>query len=267
MLLEERGLLQAALESAAAAGVEQVVTIGLDLEDSDRNRRLADDHPGVFFTVGWHPHTPRAPDGAELRALGELLAHPRAVAVGEVGLDFFWRPGYHETPEDVQRAGLRAMLDLAAAAGKPVVVHDRDAHEATLSALAEAAAHRPDADAPWAVLHCFSGDVAVMRRAVSLGAACSFAGTITFPRSDEVREAAAAVPGDRHLVETDAPFLAPVPHRGRPNLPGYVAATAAALAGLRGEPEDTVRRRCADNARRVFGLPDRSRGDVVSRVA
>ncbi|HET9052447.1 MAG TPA: TatD family hydrolase, partial [Candidatus Dormibacteraeota bacterium] len=135
VLLRERGLLGEALESAAAAGVTEIVSVGLDLEDSDANRRIAEETAGVWFTVGWHPTTPRAPDHAELDALRELLAHPRAVAVGEIGLDWFWRPGYHEVPPEVQQASMRAMLELAADAGRPVVVHDRDAHSDVLDTL------------------------------------------------------------------------------------------------------------------------------------
>ncbi|TMD93039.1 MAG: TatD family deoxyribonuclease [Chloroflexi bacterium] len=106
VLLDERGLLEEALEAAAAAGVEQIVSVGLNVEDSDLNRELAERHPGVFFTVGWHPHEKTAPDAAQLRALDELVRHPRAVAVGEIGLDRYWRPGYHEVPMEVQRRSM-----------------------------------------------------------------------------------------------------------------------------------------------------------------
>lgn len=260
VLLEERGLLDEALLSAASAGVEQVVTVGLDVDDSDRNRVVAERRPGVFFTVGWHPHTPVVPDAAQMAALSELLSHPRAVAVGEIGLDHYWRPGYHEVPPEVQLRSLRAMLELAVQHGKPVVVHDRDAHEEVMAALEEGlrawrparpAGHGRDARG---VLHCFSGDAALARRARAAGMVCSFAGTVTYPRSEGVQEAARALDGDGLVVETDAPFLAPVPHRGRPNLPGYVADTARVVAALRGEPMGAVARRTTDNARRLFAL-------------
>lgn len=110
VLLEERGLLEAALDGAAAAGVDEIVSVGLNVEDSDRNRQIAENHPGVYFTCGWHPHEPTAPDARQLAALGELLRHPKAVAVGEVGLDLFFRPGYHEVPLDIQQRSFRAML-------------------------------------------------------------------------------------------------------------------------------------------------------------
>ena len=260
LLLAERGMLDEALQAAAAAGVDQVVSIGLNVEDSDANRAIAERHPGVFFTAGWHPHEKRPPDAAQLRALEELLRHPRCVAVGEVGLDQFWRPGYHEVPLDVQQGQLRTMLELALAHGKPVVVHDRDAHDEVLRALDEVPGTR-------GVMHCFSGDAPFAAECARRGMLASFAGTITFPRSEGIQAAAAAVAADGYLVETDAPFLAPVPHRGRPNQPAYVAATCAAVARLRGVDPSTAERESAENARRLFGLPDPSGGDRLGAGA
>jgi TatD DNase family protein len=259
VLLDERGLLEEALEAAAAAGVEQIVSVGLNVEDSDLNRDLAERYPGVFFTVGWHPHEKAAPDAAQLRSLEELLGHPRAVAVGEIGLDWFWRPGYHEVAPEVQRRSMRLMLELAAAHGKPAVIHDRDAHEDVVAELRDAFGGGELTDR--GVLHCFSGDAALARTAGELGMVCSFAGTVTYPRTDGIREAARSVGEGGYVVETDAPFLAPVPHRGRPNQPAYVAATAAAVAGLRGEPTAEVARSATATARRLFGLPDPAGGD------
>ncbi|HWF57451.1 MAG TPA: TatD family hydrolase [Candidatus Dormibacteraeota bacterium] len=248
VLLQERGLLEAALESADEAGVEQMVTVGLNVEDSDRNRLLAETHHNVWFTVGWHPHEPRAPDSAQLSALGELLDHPRAVAVGEIGIDLYFRPGYHDTPLDVQERAIHSMLDLAAGHRKPVVVHDRDAHAEVLSALRR----HPDVGG---VMHCFSGDAGFARRCIAAGFMISFSGIITFPRSEPQQDAVRAVGSGDYVVETDSPFLAPVPHRGRPNLPGYVAATAAAVAALRCADPELVRAQSTASARRLFGLP------------
>ena len=259
VLLEERGLLQQALEEAVASGVEQMVTVGLDVDDSDRNRRIAEEAPGVFFTVGWHPHQRTAPDASQLAALRDLLVHPRAVAVGEIGLDLYFRPGYHETPLEVQTRVFRLMLDLAAECGKPVVIHDREAHQEVLAEVERWRSQDGDGGRR-GVLHCFSGDAGMARRAAGLGLICSFAGTVTFPRSEGIQDAARSVGDDAYVVETDAPFLAPVPHRGRPNLPGYVAATAAAVARLRGQPLDRVAASTSANARRLFGLPDRDLG-------
>ena len=216
--------------------------------DSDRNRVIAEAHDNVWYTVGWHPHEPLAPDAAQLRALDELLGHPRAVAVGEIGLDLFFRPGYHDTPLDEQRRAMHAMLDLAGAHRKPVVVHDRDAHAEVLATIREHPAVR-------GVMHCFSGDAVFAQECVAAGYAISFSGIVTFPRSEPIQAAAVAVGEHDYVVETDSPFLAPVPHRGRPNLPGYVAATAAAVARLRQVGEGEARAQSTATARRLFNLP------------
>lgn len=239
--------LERALEQASGAGVAQVVCPGLDLEDSHRCREIAERHPGVFFTVGWHPHQRAAPDRAQLTALGELLAHPRAVGVGEVGLDQHWRPGYHETPLEVQRCALHQMLELAREHSLPVVMHDRDSHPEVLAAVDAVPGVR-------GVMHSFSGDPDHSARCRERGFLVSFSGMITFPRSQAICEAARQVDPDGYLVETDTPFLAPVPHRGRDNTPAYVAATAAALARLRGVAAEVVAAQTTANARRLFGL-------------
>ena len=246
-LLDERGLLQQALEGAAAAGVEAIVTIGVDLDDSERNREIAEAHEGVWFAVGWDPQQPRPPDAAETAALAALLRHPRAVAVGEVGLDLLFRPGVHETPLEVQRRSLRIMLELAAEQRKPVVVHDRDAHAQVLEALA-------GVPSVTGLMHCFTGDAAHMRRCVERGFAVSFSGIVTFPSARDIQDAARSVPPDMYVVETDAPFLTPVPHRGTVNLPERVADTAAHVAGLRGADVDVVRAQTTANARRILGV-------------
>ena len=247
VLLDERGLLDQALEGAAAAGVDQIISVGLNLEDSDRNRQIAEQHPGVWFTCGWHPHEKTAPDARQLDALAELLRHPKAVAVGEVGLDLFFRPGYHEVPLDIQERSFRMMLELARDAGKPVLIHDRDAHEEVLAAVAAVRGSR-------GVMHCFSGDAAFARRCAELGFIASFSGIVTFPRSEGIQEAARTVADDGFVVETDSPFLSPVPQRGKPNLPERVAITAAAVARLRGTSVSGVRAATTRTAQRVLGL-------------
>ncbi|MGO8686238.1 MAG: TatD family hydrolase [Candidatus Dormibacteria bacterium] len=252
---EESGGVERALEEAAAAGVEQVVCPGLNLEDSDRCREIAETHAGVFFTVGWHPHEHAAPDRVQVAELAELLRHPRAVGVGEIGLDQYWRPGYHETPLEVQRAALRQMLELARDRDLPAAIHDRDSHEEVLAAVDELPGLR-------GVMHSFTGDAAHARRCRERGLLLSFSGIVTSPPSEAIQEAARLVDPAGYLVETDTPFLAPVPHRGRPNVPAYVAATAAALARLRGVPDGVVARETTASARALFGLPagDRLRG-------
>jgi TatD DNase family protein len=249
-LIQERGggaAVERALEEAAAAGVEQVLCIGLNLEDSDRCREIAEAHAGVAFTVGWHPHEPELPDPAQTRALEALLLHPRALGVGEIGVDRYWRRGYHETPIEVQLRAFRLMLELAAAHGLPASVHDREAHEDVLAAI--------DAvPGVTGVMHCMSGDAAHARRARQRGFLVSFAGNVTYPGSDAIRGAAREVDPEGYVLETDSPFLSPVPHRGRPNAPVNVAATAACLAELRGIDAAAVARETTANARRLWDL-------------
>lgn len=252
VLLEERGLLDEALAGARSAGVEQIVSVGLNLEDSDRNRAMAERCSGVFFTVGWHPHEPASPTASDLAALEDLLQHPRAVAVGEIGLDQYWRPGYHEVPLAIQMRSFELMVELALRHRKPVIVHDRDSHAEVLAGLDAFPGVR-------ALFHCFSGDAALAAACRQRDHVLSFAGTLTFPRSEGIQAAAAQVDDEGYVVETDSPFLAPVPHRGRPNQPGFVAATAAAVARCRGTDEMTVRRQTTANARAFLGLPDDDR--------
>ncbi len=250
-----RGAVEEALAGAATAGVEQVVCAGLNVEDSDRCREIAEAHQGVFFTAGWHPHERVAPDTFQLRAIEELLAHPRAVGVGEIGLDQYWRPGYHETPIEVQLRAFHCMLEMARAHSLPAVVHDREAHREVLAAIDRV-------PGVTGVMHCMSGDAEHAGRSRQRGFLVSFAGTVTFPRSEPIREAARTVAADGYVVETDTPFLAPVPHRGRGNTPAFLPATAAVLATLRASDLGTVARETTANARRLFGLDpqDRLRG-------
>jgi len=248
VLLDERGLLDAALEGAAAAGVDQIISVGLNLDDSDRNRVIAERYANVYFTCGWHPHEHTAPDVRQLDALAELLRHPKAVAVGEVGLDLFFRPGYHEVPLEIQERSFTSMLEIAQDAAKPVLIHDRDAHDEVLAAVSRAPGAR-------GVMHCFSGDAAHARRCAEHGFIASFSGIVTFPRSDSIQDAARTVADDGFVVETDSPFLSPAPQRGRVNLPERVAITAAAVARLRGASVEEVRTATTRTARRVLGLP------------
>lgn len=246
-ILQERGLLNAALEGAQAAGVDRIICVGLNLEDSERCRNIAEANRGVYFTVGWHPHEKLPPDEKQLKALSELLSHEKAVAVGEVGLDLYFRPGYHETSLQIQRRSLDAMFELALQHDKPVIIHDRDAHDEVLETLDRHEGAR-------GVMHCFSGDAVFGEACVARGFMLSFSGIVTFPKSDGIQAAAKTVRADQYVVETDSPFLAPVPQRGRTCLPEYVAATARKVAELRGAVFEDVCRETTENAGRLFGL-------------
>jgi TatD DNase family protein len=233
-----------AVEAARQAGLAGLVCVGIDPPSSRRSRELADSLAGVFATAGVHPHHASEFDAAAGLAVEELAHDPRVVAVGETGLDY----ERMRSPAEDQRRSFRAHLALARETGKPAVVHTRKAWEDVLRILDEERAER-------VVLHCFSGDLATAREAASRGYHCSFAGNLTYPKNEWLRKAAAEVPVDLLLAETDSPFLPPQPVRGRGNVPAHVAHVVAALAETRGEAAPEVARRTTENARTAFGLP------------
>jgi TatD DNase family protein len=230
------------LHRARAAGVERVIAVGTTIESGREALALADRHGEVYACVGIHPHEAGGPEAERVDELRELLRHPKAVAVGETGLDHF----RDYAPHDAQRRLFERELGLAAELGLPVVVHTRAADDDTLTALA---GHRGTV-----VLHCFSSP-ALLPAALERGYYVSFAGNATYPKAEELREAARRVPADRLLAETDAPYLAPQPVRGRTNEPAHVVHTVAALAAARGEDPEELGRRIDENAARAFGLP------------
>jgi len=225
---------------AREAGVGTILTVGTTIERSRTALGLTDEHAEVFAILGVHPH--EATNDHDLDALRDLLAHPRAVGVGETGLDFF----RDYAPHDRQRALLRQHLGLAAELGKPVVIHNRAADEDVLEELASFDGT--------VVLHCFSYPAA-LPAALERGYYVSFAGNVTYKNASELRLAATQVPSDRLLTETDAPYLSPEPLRGRPNEPAHVVHTLAALASARGEDVHELAAQIDENARRAFGLP------------
>jgi TatD DNase family protein len=231
----------AALAEAAEAGVVRVIDVGTDLADSTAAADRAARHPEVWATAGVHPHEARhGLDGIEA-----LLARPEVRAVGECGLDHH----YDHSPRDVQREVFAAQVALAHRHDRALVIHTREAWDETFAVLAaEGVPERT-------VFHCFSGGPVEARLALDLGAHLSFSGIVTFPSAGDVREAVALCPPDRLLVETDAPFLAPVPHRGRPNRPALVAVVGAAVAEVRGDDVAVVADRTWANAAHVYDLP------------
>ena len=217
---------QDTLLRARAAGVGGFVAVGTDLEDCQRVVELASRFPEVQMSLGVHPHEARFWSPEAEAALERLMAHPSARFVGETGLD--WH--YDHSPRDQQEAAFRAQIRLAKRLRKPLMIHTRSAPEETLRLLESEGAGEVGG-----IIHCFSEDLAFAERALDLGFHLSFSGIVTFPRKAEaVREVARWAPEDRILVETDAPFLAPVPHRGRTNEPAFVQFTAQAVAQLRG---------------------------------
>ncbi|HKA98851.1 MAG TPA: TatD family hydrolase, partial [Streptosporangiaceae bacterium] len=207
------------LAAARAAGIARVVTVGVDVASSHWAARCAAEHADLYAAVAVHPNetaaaaSSRAQREQALTEIAELAALPRVRAVGETGLDYY----RHYADPAVQRDWFRAHIAIAKQAGKALMIHDRDAHEDVLAILEAEGA--PDG----VIFHCFSGDAAMAKRCAEAGYVMSFAGNITFSNAQPLREAAAAAPADLLLVETDAPFLTPVPHRGKPNSPAMVA--------------------------------------------
>lgn len=232
------------LERAAAAGVGRVVTICTRLTEFERVRALARDHRAVDCSVGIHPHNVEDEGTAETARLVALAAEPEVVGIGETGLDFY----YDHSPRDVQRASFRNHIAAARETGLPLIVHTRDADDETAAILAEGM----EEGAFSGVIHCFSAGPALAETAIELGLYISFSGIVTFRKSDELRGIAANVPPDRILIETDAPYLAPVPRRGKRNEPAFVAHTAAAVAAARDVDVDVISQQTTDNFFRLF---------------
>ena len=236
----------AVIERALEAGVDHMMAIGTGSgpPDLEAGVRLADKYPAFYATVGIHPHDAAKASGADLRRLAELLAHPKVLAVGEIGLDYH----YDFSPRDTQRAIFIEQMAIAATAKKPIVIHTREAWDDTLAFIEE---HwKPHGLG--GIMHCFSGNPAEAERAVGLGFYLSFGGIATFPKAVEVRAAAQSTPRDRILVETDAPYLAPVPKRGKRNEPALIVHTAQKLAEVCGESYEDLCRITTENFRKLL---------------
>ena len=233
------------LERARAAGVGELVSIGTSLEQSRTIMALVNDLQEVWCTVGIHPHQAASEVPPEPAALAALAAHPKVIGIGEAGLDYF----YDKAPRDIQQDMFRRQIRAARLAGIPICIHTRDAEADTQRILAE----ERDAGGPFDfLLHCFSSGRGLAEAAVAMGGYVSFSGILTFPKSDELRAIAADLPAERLLVETDAPYLAPAPHRGRRNEPAWVAHTAATLATVRGLEPAALAGLTTGNFRRLF---------------
>jgi len=239
--------LPAVLDRARTAGVTAMICVGSgeDLTSARASVALAAREPDVYATVGVHPHDVRGMTTADWSELQTLAALPRVVGVGETGLDYF----YDRSPRDVQQVAYRRFVALARTVRKPLSSHVRDAH-------ADAAAILRDENAAdvGGVIHCFTGNVDDARAYLDLGHHLSFSGILTFKTADDIRAAAAFAPADRILVETDAPFLAPIPNRGKRNEPAFVARTLETLALLRGISVEEAVRVTSENTRRLFGV-------------
>ena len=248
----------AVLQRARDAGVERIITIGTSVESSRRAVELAEQHPMIYAVVGVHPTAAAEAPANMAEALTALAVHPRVVAIGETGLD------YHRLPEDAEQQTasketqanvFRQQLDVAADSGLNVVIHQRDAWDDTLAILRDYTGRLRG------VFHCFGGTPAQADEVLSLGHLVSFTGIATFKNAAVVRETAAHVPADRFMVETDCPYLAPVPYRGKRCEPAHTRETAAAVAAARGTTLETLSRQTTTTAEAFFRFaPRRARG-------
>ena len=242
----------AVIERARAAGVSAMITIGASdgVETNAAAVAVAEEFDMVWATVGVHPHDARIVNNSVLDDLRRLAEHPKVVGIGETGLDYY----YEHSPRERQREAFRLFLELARATDLPCVVHLREAYDDAVTIMREA-----NASEIGGVIHCFSGDREDARRFLDLGFDISFSGIVTFKNADEIRAVAHLVPSDRFLLETDAPYLTPVPNRGRRNEPAFVNFTAEAVADARGAPITEVVAQATANTRRRFRLPDSPR--------
>lgn len=253
--------LEAVVERATAAGITRIVTIGTTLEGSTRAVAIAEHFPSVFAAVGVHPgHMDESPD--EIRpALRDLARHPKVVAIGETGLDYYQmeerKGGRTVADMEWQRERFRIHIRAARQVGKPLIIHTRAASADTLAILKEEGEDGSPGCAG-GVFHCFTETAEVARAALDIGYFISFSGILTFKSAQELRDVASFVPLDRLLIETDSPYLAPVPHRGKLNNPSYVPLVAQQLALLRGLPVHEIAELTSRNFERLFALGERA---------
>jgi TatD DNase family protein len=236
--------LASVLRRAKERGVTDIVTVGVDVESSENGVRLADIHEQVYATVGVHPHGARTLDDFEFEKIEHLAGQPKVVAIGEIGLDFY----RNLSPRRSQERAFRRQITLAKKNALPVVIHDREAHQRTIEILkAEKVSH--------GVLHCFSGDINMARQGLEMGFYISFAGPITYGGKTAV-DIIRRIPVDRILIETDCPYLTPVPHRGERNEPAYVGLVLERVAEILGRPVDELDCITEANTRTLFNLPE-----------
>lgn len=236
---------EAVIARARAAGVGVMLTIGTKLSAFDGVKAVAEAHDGIYCSVGIHPHEAEAEPDVQAATLLAHAGHPKVVAFGETGLDYF----YEHAPREAQQANFRAHIEAGRTAGLPIIVHTRDADEDTEALLT----HEMKAGTFTGVLHCFTSGERLARAAVDLGFYISFSGILTFKKTETLQAIARDLPLDRILVETDAPYLAPIPHRGKTNEPAFVSHTAARLAALRGMDPAEIAGITTANFHRLFG--------------
>jgi TatD DNase family protein len=244
------------IQRAFDSGLTSLLAIGTGEGPPDLEAaiRLADTHPSVYATAGIHPQYALKATGSDYKHLAELIRHPKIVGVGEIGLDYYWKP----FDKQRQTSVFVDQMAIAAEAGLAISIHTRDAWGDTMDLLRK---HWVPTGLP-CVMHCFTGGVAEAREALELGFYVSLAGVVTYPKATSLQEAAKIIPLDRLLVETDSPYLSPVPHRGKRNEPGFVVYTVRKIAELRGEPEEQLAAATSTNFARIFSVDASASGTL-----
>jgi TatD DNase family protein len=240
--------LEEVLQRARASGIDAIFTVGTEEKDWGRALEIANSHPWIYAILGVHPHNAKEIDDRTYTLLREICRGEKVRAFGEIGLDFF----RNHSPRDVQLKRFREQVGLALELKLPIVIHDRDAHEETLEVLRSEGARDCGG-----IIHCFSGDLDMARKCMDMGFYISVPGSITYKNAEDFQKIVRELPLDSVLVETDAPFLTPVPFRGKRNEPGYVRYTAQKVAEIKKMPFEKVAEATTDNALRVFRLKDR----------
>jgi TatD DNase family protein len=243
------------IKHAQDAGVNTIITISSDTESIDETIKIAEQYPMVYATVGIHPHDAKDLNNEIFKKIFELSRHPKVIAIGEIGLDYH----YDHSPREIQREAFASQLSLAKDVGLPVIIHSREAFEDTIKILKEQNINK-------GVMHCFSGNLNQAKRALEMGFLISISGVVTFKNATKIKEVARFVPDDYLMIETDAPYLAPEPMRGRRNEPAFLIYTAKALAELRGVTVEDIDRITTVNVNKLFYIGELPRGEIAYKI-
>ncbi|MCC3359056.1 TatD family hydrolase [Bacillus sp. REN16] len=237
--------LEEVIERALSEDVERIVVVGFDRETITRAIELADQYEFIYATVGWHPVDAIDMTDEDLKWIEELCAHPKVVALGEMGLDYYW----DKSPKDIQKEVFRKQIALAKKVKLPIIIHNREATADIIEILQE-----ENASEVGGIMHCFTGSIEVAKQCIDMNFYISFGGPVTFKNAKKPKEVAAEIPLDRLLIETDCPYLTPHPFRGKRNEPSYVKYVAEQIAELKGISFEEIAQKTSDNAKRFFGI-------------
>ncbi|MEH7383980.1 TatD family hydrolase [Bacillus sp. JJ1521] len=237
--------LEEVIERALSEGVERIVVVGFDRETITRAIELADQYEFIYATIGWHPVDAIDMTDEDLEWIEELSAHPKVVALGEMGLDYHW----DKSPKDIQKEVFRKQIALAKKVKLPIMIHNREATADIIDILQE-----ENASEVGGIMHCFTGSIEVAKQCIDMNFYISFGGPVTFKNAKKPKEVAAEIPLDRLLIETDCPYLTPHPFRGKRNEPSYVKYVAEQIAELKGVSFEEIAQKTSDNAKRFFGI-------------